>query len=305
VELAGYGERAADELREVLAAHDQAIARLARHTGATGPFVLGTIENLVDPVLPNLLAVIREHVGARALQLRVDRSAQLAAGLGRREIDAAIVLDPGDVADARELGLLTLRWFVAAGMRVPEQLPEALPLVAYDAPCSMRDLAIARVRELGSTPVMTAESPHLSGVQAAARNGLGYTLLAAGGDGLRAIGHGPLADPIETRLWLLLAPEHAALAEPLRAALAGYNGVAAQRRGLDPALALEVDPEADRRGDQQSDPEHPERPVGIDDVVGQEGEVLTEEAGQERQREEDGGDDRQLLVDLALAVGNR
>jgi DNA-binding transcriptional LysR family regulator len=219
VELTGYGERAADELREVLSVHDQAIARLARHTGATGPFVLGTIENLVDPVLPNLLAVIREHIGARALQLRVDRSAQLATGLARREVDAAIVLDPSGVPDALELGPLTLRWFVAAGMRVPKHLPDALPLVAYDAPCSMRDLAIARVRDLGCTPVMTAESPHLSGVQAAARNGLGYTLLAAGGDGLRAIGHGPLAEPIETRLWLLLAPEHAALAEPLRAAL--------------------------------------------------------------------------------------
>jgi hypothetical protein len=30
---------------------------------------------------------------------------------------------------------------------------------------------------------------------------------------------GPLAKPIETRPWLLLAPEHAALAWPLRAAL--------------------------------------------------------------------------------------
>ena len=39
--------------------------------------------------------------------------------------------------------------------------------------------------------------------------------------------------------------------------------------------------------------------------VNEEREVLTEEAGQERQREEDRGDDRQLLVDLALTVGDR
>src|SRR6185312_8567703 len=48
VELTELGERAAAELGEVLAAHDRALARLQRG-GDTGPFVLGTIENLVDP----------------------------------------------------------------------------------------------------------------------------------------------------------------------------------------------------------------------------------------------------------------
>ena len=57
VELTPYGERAAVELGEVLAAHDRALARLQRRGGDAGPFVLGTIENLVDPVLPELLAV--------------------------------------------------------------------------------------------------------------------------------------------------------------------------------------------------------------------------------------------------------
>jgi hypothetical protein len=56
-------------------------------------------------------------------------------------------------------------------------------------------------------------------VHAAARSGLGYALLAAGGDGLRAVGHGPLAEPIDARLWLQLSPEQAELAEPMRRAL--------------------------------------------------------------------------------------
>ena len=67
--------------------------------------------------------------------------------------------------------------------------------------------------------MITAESPHLSGVHAAVRNGLGYALLAAGGDGLRAVGHGPLATTIDARLWLLLETGQRSLAAPLRGAL--------------------------------------------------------------------------------------
>ena len=58
VELTPYGEQAAIELGAVLAAHDQALARLQRGDSDAKPFVLGAIENLVDPVLPELIAVV-------------------------------------------------------------------------------------------------------------------------------------------------------------------------------------------------------------------------------------------------------
>ena len=61
VELTPYGEQAALELGAVLAAHDQALARLQSSDGAAKPFVLGAIENLVDPVLPELIAVVRDN----------------------------------------------------------------------------------------------------------------------------------------------------------------------------------------------------------------------------------------------------
>src|ERR1700750_653136 len=83
VELTAYGEQAAIELGAVLAAHDQALARLERGDGDAKPLVLGAIENLVDPVLPDLIAVVRDHIGDRALQLRVDRSYELVELLRR------------------------------------------------------------------------------------------------------------------------------------------------------------------------------------------------------------------------------
>jgi hypothetical protein len=47
------------------------------------------------------------------------------------------------------------------------------------------------VRELGLVPTVTAQSPHLSGIQSAVRSGLGYTLLADGGDVARGPGDAP------------------------------------------------------------------------------------------------------------------
>ena len=220
VELTAYGERAAAELGEVLAAHDGAVARLQRGAERPGPFVLGTIENLVDPVLPDLISVVREQIGDQALQLRVDRSLALVERLERGEVDAAIVLDPGNAAGALKLGTVALRWWASPELAAAAQSPpRPFPVVAYDAPCAMRDLALGRLEELGLEPLLTAESPHLSGVQAAVRSGLGYALLAAGGDGMRAITQGPLATTIPARLWLLIAPAHRALAQALRAAL--------------------------------------------------------------------------------------
>src|SRR6185312_11272756 len=83
VELTHYGERAAAELAAVVNAHDRALVRLQRGRGDAGPFVLGMIENLVDPVLPDLLEVVRGQLDGRPLQLRVDRSRELVERLGR------------------------------------------------------------------------------------------------------------------------------------------------------------------------------------------------------------------------------
>src|SRR3954462_2967322 len=172
VELTPFGEGAAEELAGVLAAHDGALARLQRGR-ADGPFVLGAIENLVDPVLPDLIAVVREQLGERPLQLRVDRSLPLVERVARGEVDAAIVIDPGEAPDALELGTVPLRWWAAPALAAGP-LPSPLPLVAYDPPCGLRDIALRRLAEQGIEYTITAESPHLSGVHAAVRNGLGY-----------------------------------------------------------------------------------------------------------------------------------
>jgi DNA-binding transcriptional LysR family regulator len=218
VELTAFGARAAEELSPVLDAHDRAVSRLLRDERA--PFVLGTVDNLSEPLLPALLAIIREHLGERQLLLRVDRSRVLAESFARGELDAALVMDPRDDSRSVRLGELPLRWWTAASLDPRAPLPQPVPLVAYESPCSFRELAIDRIRELGREPLVTAEAPHLSGVATAARNGLGYALLPFGGDGLRPVSEGPLAERLSAPLWLLATGEHAVLAEPMRAAMA-------------------------------------------------------------------------------------
>jgi DNA-binding transcriptional LysR family regulator len=162
------------------------------------------------------------------LALRVDRSAQLVERVRRGEVDAAIVLDPGGAPDAVALGTVVLRWWASAPLAVADPLPRPFPLVAYDPPCSLRDRSLRRLDELGLEHVLAAESPHLSGVQSAVRNGLGYALLAAGGDGLRPVPRGPLAETIPAPLWLIVDRPHRRLVAPLRVAL----WRATMRRGL-------------------------------------------------------------------------
>jgi DNA-binding transcriptional LysR family regulator len=213
VELTSFGETAVAELGEVLAAHDRAVERLLGD--AASPFVLGTVEHVVDPLLPRVLSIVRERIGERPVRVRVERSRDLAEGVERGEIDAAIVFDSRRTPPGAELGPLRLDWWVAADR--PALVPDPLPLVAYDPPCGLRELAVARLKKLGIGFEVVAESPHLFGVQAAARQGLGYALLSEGGDGLRRVADGPLAEPVEARLVLLGAAVEPDLAQAIRA----------------------------------------------------------------------------------------
>ena len=192
VQVSPRGEAVALELRELLRVHDRAIGRLA---GAEKPFVLGAVEHFVDPLLPRLLRSI-----GRPVQLRVDRSRQLVEGLDTGEVDAVIVIDPGNHPAPELVGEIELHWYTAAE---DAELSEPLGYVAYTAPCALRTLALRRLDTLGIETYIAAESSHLSGIHTAVRNGLGVAPLAAGADGLRRIEDGPLARPLHTRLWFV------------------------------------------------------------------------------------------------------
>src|ERR1700761_2715520 len=57
-ELTAFGAQAAEELGTLLQAHDRTLSRLLREGQA--PFALGVVDNLSEPLLPALLAVLRD-----------------------------------------------------------------------------------------------------------------------------------------------------------------------------------------------------------------------------------------------------
>jgi hypothetical protein len=67
---------------------------------------------------------------------------------------------------------------------------------------------------------------------------------------------------------------------------------------------LEVDDQDDECDDFAAHAKSPEGP-GAADVPHQEAEVLAEEAGDEGEREKDGGDECELFRDLVLAIGRQ
>jgi len=208
VQVSPRGEAVARELRELLRVNDRAVARLA---GAEKPFVLGAIEHFVDPLLPGLLRLI-----GRPVQLRVDRSRHLVEGLDHGELDAAIVVDPGNHPEPELVGEVELHWYAGA----EAEPAEPLGLVAYSAPCRLRTLALRRLDALGIETYISAESTHLSGIHTAVRNGLGVAPLAVGADGIRRIEDGPLAAPMTIKLWLVSRAEEPEIAAALRSGLA-------------------------------------------------------------------------------------
>ena len=54
-----------------------------------------------------------------------------------------------------------------------DPLPDPLPLVAYDAPCAVRTMALDRLAEAGVRAEVVAESTAMAGVHAAVRAGVG------------------------------------------------------------------------------------------------------------------------------------
>jgi DNA-binding transcriptional LysR family regulator len=232
VEVSTRGERAARELRGLVAAHDQAVARLTRDDPARAPFLLGTVEHVIDGLLPELLDELRTRTG-RSVQLRVERSRVLRGRVAAGELDAAVLLDPGAIDGAVPLGTVPLAWYAAGELARPgATMPDPLPVVAYDAPCTVRDVGLEHLRRAGRRTEITAESPHLSGVRAAVRAGLGVALLSGPAEGLRPLSGPPFDGPIENRMWLMAGDGLASLAtDAFRRASwrAAARGTAARR----------------------------------------------------------------------------
>ncbi|MFI5897383.1 LysR family transcriptional regulator [Actinoplanes sp. NPDC051513] len=184
------GETLLTRARRILAAHDETLAAFA--VEAEARLVIGSTEHAADQLLPALAAAFPGH----RVRFRIDRGAPLRAALADGRIDLALLIGPGE----HTVGALPLTWYSAPGL----DLDGGVSLVAFDAPCALRNRALETLASRGVPAEVGCEAANLAGVQAAVRAGLGVALMATLGqkiDGLVARDDLPAAEPLALSVW--------------------------------------------------------------------------------------------------------
>jgi DNA-binding transcriptional LysR family regulator len=190
------GEALLPKARQILALHDETLHALGADIEPA--LVIGSTEHAAAQLLPALAASLTAALPDHRVRFRIDRGVQLKSGLADGRIDLALLLGPPDEPDAQAVGELELTWYSAPGWTPPSP-GEAIPLVAFDAPCALRTRALETLACYGLPAEVACEAAHLAGVQAAVRAGLGIGLMATLGqspDGLVARHDLPAAQPI-------------------------------------------------------------------------------------------------------------
>jgi len=191
------GEILLARARRLLALHDETLRDFGVELEPS--LVIGSTEHAAAQLLPELAACFPEH----RVRFRIDRGAQLRTALAEGRIDLALLLGPADEADARAVGELDLTWYAAPDW-VPPAAGEPVPLVAFDAPCAIRNRALETLAAHGLPAEVGCEAAHLAGMQAAVRAGLGVGLMATLGQGLEGLvarADLPVPEPVALAVW--------------------------------------------------------------------------------------------------------
>ena len=195
------GDKLLRQARRILALHDETLREFGVESERT--VVIGSTEHAAAQLLPGLASSLTDAFPDCRLRFRVDRGAQLRTGLADGRIDVALLLRPSDDLHARTVGRLELTWYSAPGWTLPGT-GEPVPLVAFDDPCALRSRALETLSGHGISVEVNCEAPHLAGVQAAVRAGLGVGLMATLGqtpDGLVVRHDLPAPEPIALSVW--------------------------------------------------------------------------------------------------------
>ena len=184
------------EARQIVAAHDEALRRLALDEAPA--FVIGTTDHSADHLLPPVIAAMEASFPDLQVKFRFDRTTPLNDSLDRGSIDLAVFITEASSQPGQFVGALPLIWCAAPGW-TPPPAGEPWPLVAIEEPCAIRGRALAVLAEHGIRARVVGDAAYLGGVLNAARAGLGVTLLALAGpapEGLIERYDLPAASPI-------------------------------------------------------------------------------------------------------------
>lgn len=174
--LTEEGDVLIQHAREVLAAHDAAIAALGSRK-LHGEIRLGLTEELMTRGLARIVGRFARAYPRVRLSLRVDHSRLLDLALAAGEIDLAVLQTWADEVRGEDLVLNRepLVW-VAARPAVAALRP--LPLVTFGPNCFYHPKALSLLQRAGQEAFVLVQAPSAATVRAAVESGLGLGVLA-------------------------------------------------------------------------------------------------------------------------------
>lgn len=177
--LTPRGETLFSYAKRLLELNDEA-ATAVRGADLAGCVRLGLQEDFGESLLTEALgSFARAHPKVR-IEARVARNAELLDLLCSGQLDLALAWDSGQgLAYGQRIAELPMCWIGCQG-EIDWQ-DEPLPLVAFEAPCLMRNAAIAALDRAGIAWRLAFSSASLSGIWAAVAAGLGITIRTSAG----------------------------------------------------------------------------------------------------------------------------
>jgi DNA-binding transcriptional LysR family regulator len=175
VTLTADGEAMAGFARSILAAYEQA-AGYFTGSGLSGRLRFGVTDDLALTPVPRILRDFRQLYPRISLELTVSQTGLLQRRVESGHLDIAFVKQMAGEQRGRLVRRDRLVWAAAPGTTL--DLTRPVPLVVYQAPSLTRSLAVDGLDALGLTHRVTCTARSVLGIVAAARAGIGLTILA-------------------------------------------------------------------------------------------------------------------------------
>jgi len=173
VQLSAQGTAFLDRARELLDAHDRALAVFA---GVRQHLAIGISDHVAGPELPALIARMNAQDPELLIEIRIGSSEDLLQSFDRRELEAVIVRLHAGRNDGELIVEEKFGWFAAAGWQ--HRADEPLPVATMAEPCGVRALACERLDAAGVSWTEIFVGGGVAAVVAAVMAGLGVAALA-------------------------------------------------------------------------------------------------------------------------------
>ena len=176
--LTEHGEILMGYAKRLLALNDEAL-EAAEIQHLSGHIRLGMQEDFGETLLPDVLGrFVRAHPDVQ-ITACIERNQRLRQEIDKGLLDLALCWhDVHTMPETSVLTTLPLQWIYHADMSIQSCLEQQkpLPLVLFEAPCLMRQLALAALDEAGISWRIAFTSRSLGGIWAAVNAGLGATV---------------------------------------------------------------------------------------------------------------------------------